>query len=126
MNDKLRNDILQALHDKGYAFEFRELKKELHDKFKHERVVDNHVDVFSSQVMHLLNVLHGEGLVHRQVGGTGNMGMSTFYSLTASGYALFQPKHKRALAYFRRNIETVVISTVVTALVTFLLRYAGI
>lgn len=126
MKEKLRADILKALHDKGYAYEFTALKEELQERFGHERVIEGHLDVFSSEVRHLLNVLSGEGLVHHQIGGTTGGHKSTFYSLTAEGYEIFQPWYKKVKRYFRHHIETVIVSALVYALMTFLLRQFGL
>lgn len=116
MDKKLQQDILKALSTRSYVFELRELQTELLEKYGHTRETEGHLDVFSSKVMNILNVLSKDGLVISQTGQTGNLRMSTFYSLTASGYELFGPWYKRVGSFFSKNSKDIIIALSTTLL----------
>ncbi|MBU2540162.1 hypothetical protein KJ786_03315 [Patescibacteria group bacterium] len=122
-NKKLKKDILQALYDKRYALEFNKLKKELKNRFSYEEEIEDHLDIFSSKVMHILDLLVSDHLIQKKSGRLAGGRISTFYSLEPKGYELFEPWYKKIIIYFRKNIETVIISTIVSIVVyTIFLR----
>lgn len=96
MDKKLRKNILEAIRGNGYALEFNELKQVLINAYGHERIVEGHLDIFSSRVQSYLRTLEEAGLIIVTHGQRVPWNTpTTFYSLTDRGYAELGPWHKK-------------------------------
>lgn len=113
--NRFKKDILSIVFNVGYPIRRDRVKSRLLNEYKYKEEIENHLDILSSKVNHIVTVCEGEGLLKIENGIDGNgMRPATFVSLTHKGYQIFDSWYKKFWRFFTDDMAKIlsIVSTI--------------